>query len=103
MKRGHPAEFCYIIFSGSVFVNIQDQDKDGRSFTRTECVMGEGSLFGVRCGTPVGEGSLFGVRCGTPVGEGSLFGVRCETPVGEGSLFGVRCGTPVGEGNGMQV
>ena len=50
MKRGHPGEFFYIIFSGSAFVNIQDRDKEGRTFTRTECVMGEGSLCGVRGG-----------------------------------------------------
>ena len=61
MKRGHPGEFFYIIFSGSVFVNIQDRDKEGRTFTRTECVMGEGSLFGVRGGgQPVGWGRLVG-------------------------------------------
>ena len=50
MRRGHPGEFFYIIFSGSAFVNIQDRDKAGRTFTRTECVMEQGALFGVRGG-----------------------------------------------------
>lgn len=60
-------------------MNIQDRDKAGRTFTRTECVMEQGALFGVRGGDTgrVGVGNTSGGG-----GRETLMGVGGETLVG---------------------
>ena len=54
LKAGHRGVCCYFIFSGSLFVNIQEQEDDseggsgtGRSYYRTLCVLRTGDLVGV--------------------------------------------------------
>ena len=49
LRAGHPGMMFYLLFSGSVFVNIEEKaTKTGKVYTRTECVLPRGSMFGVR-------------------------------------------------------
>ena len=48
LKAGHPSYFSYLLISGSVFVNIIDEDPNtGKKCYRTTRVLQEGALFGV--------------------------------------------------------
>ena len=48
LKAGHPSYFSYLIISGSVFVNVEDEDpSNGKKCYRTTKILHEGALFGV--------------------------------------------------------
>jgi hypothetical protein len=48
LKTGQRGFFCYLIFSGSVFVNIDDYQNDtGKAYYRTVTVLKQGEMFGV--------------------------------------------------------
>ena len=47
LRRGHIGHNFYFIYSGSVFVNVQDTDSDGVPFIKTEAILGRGDSFGV--------------------------------------------------------
>ncbi|PVD29449.1 hypothetical protein C0Q70_08700 [Pomacea canaliculata] len=46
LRRGHVGHNFYFIYSGSVFVNVQDIDSEGQPFIKTEAVLGMGDSFG---------------------------------------------------------
>ena len=48
VRAGDKGYFCYLVFSGSVFVNIQRADElTGIEQYKTKDILREGSLFGV--------------------------------------------------------
>ncbi len=48
LRADHPPLNCYLLFSGSVFVNIREWDETkGLSYFRTHSVLQRGSIFGV--------------------------------------------------------
>lgn len=48
IRSGHLPLYCYFLFSGSVFVNIQEEDKSsGKKYYRTAAVLKQGTVFGV--------------------------------------------------------
>ena len=47
LRRGHIGHNFYFVYSGSVFVNVQDTDSDGVQFIKTEAILGRGDSFGV--------------------------------------------------------
>jgi len=48
LRAGHPGNSCYFIYSGSVFVNIEEKaSKTGKMYTKTLCVLPCGSMCGV--------------------------------------------------------
>ena len=48
LKAGHLSYFSYLIISGSVFVNVEDEDHaTGNKCYRTTKILHEGALFGV--------------------------------------------------------
>ena len=47
LRRGHVGFNFYFIFSGSVFVNIEDINIEGKRFEKTETVLARGDSFGV--------------------------------------------------------
>ena len=49
LRRGHIGHNFYFIFSGSVFVNVEDVNLDGERFIKTEAILGRGDSFGVCC------------------------------------------------------
>ena len=48
LRRGHVGQFYYIVYSGSVFVNVQDTRADGQVFHKTQAILTKGDAFGVR-------------------------------------------------------
>ncbi|XP_076437211.1 cyclic nucleotide-binding domain-containing protein 2-like [Babylonia areolata] len=46
LRRGHIGHNFYFIYSGSVFVNVQDIDSDGEPFIKTEAILAHGDSFG---------------------------------------------------------
>nr|KAG5714351.1 hypothetical protein BaRGS_018568 [Batillaria attramentaria] len=46
LRRGHIGHNFYFVYSGSVFVNVQDVDSDGNPFIKTEAILGRGDSFG---------------------------------------------------------
>ncbi|OWF39456.1 Cyclic nucleotide-binding domain-containing protein 2 [Mizuhopecten yessoensis] len=46
LRRGHVGFNFYFIFSGSVFVNLEDRNIDGEKFEKTETVLLRGDAFG---------------------------------------------------------
>ena len=50
VRAGTKGHFCYLIFAGSVFVNIKDHNKQtGGYYYHTVSVLHKGCFFGVRC------------------------------------------------------
>ena len=47
LKNGHVGLNFYFIYSGSVFVNQEDETKQGRVFSRTVATLCRGDSFGV--------------------------------------------------------
>ena len=48
IRAGHWGDMCYLLYSGSVFVNIEEKaSKTGKIYTKTKCVLQPGSVFGV--------------------------------------------------------
>ena len=48
IRTGHLSQFTYLLFSGSVFVNIEENDSEnGKKYYRTAAVLGKGTVFGV--------------------------------------------------------
>ena len=47
LRRGHVGFNYYFIYSGSVFVNIEDINIEGKKFDRTVAVLVRGDAFGV--------------------------------------------------------
>ena len=47
LRQGHIGHSFYFIFSGSVFVNLEDTDPLGRNFVKTEAILMKGDSFGV--------------------------------------------------------
>jgi len=48
LRVGHPGMLFYLIYSGSAFVNIEEvANKTGKIYTKTQCVLPRGSMFGV--------------------------------------------------------
>ena len=48
IRTGHLSQFTYLLFSGSVFVNIEENDlENGKKYYRTAAVLGKGTVFGV--------------------------------------------------------
>ena len=48
LRQGHVGVNFYFIYSGSVFVNINDTNMYGNQFVKTEAVLKRGDSFGVR-------------------------------------------------------
>ena len=49
IRTGHLSQYTYLLFSGSVFVNIEEKDPtNGKKYYRTAAVLGKGTVFGVR-------------------------------------------------------
>ncbi|XP_069114237.1 cyclic nucleotide-binding domain-containing protein 2-like [Argopecten irradians] len=46
LRRGHVGFNFYFIYSGSVFVNLEDRNIDGEKFEKTETVLVRGDAFG---------------------------------------------------------
>ncbi|XP_060081548.1 cyclic nucleotide-binding domain-containing protein 2-like [Ylistrum balloti] len=46
LRRGHVGFNFYFIYSGSVFVNLEDRNIDGKKFEKTETVLVRGDAFG---------------------------------------------------------
>ena len=47
-RVGDKGHFCYMVFSGSLFVNIQEKDEiTGKHCYKTKTILTEGNLFGV--------------------------------------------------------
>jgi hypothetical protein len=47
LRRGHIGQHFYFIYSGSVFVNVQEENGQGEKFLKTEVVFSKGDSFGV--------------------------------------------------------
>ena len=48
LREGHPGHSFYFIYSGSAFVNIEEKaSKTGKMYTKTQCVLPQGSICGV--------------------------------------------------------
>lgn len=47
LRQGHIGHNFYFIYSGSVFVNINDVNDSGVKFSRTEVILTKGDSFGV--------------------------------------------------------
>ena len=47
LRKGHVGRNYYIIFSGSVFVNVEDKNTFGDEFVKTETILSQGDAFGV--------------------------------------------------------
>lgn len=47
LREGHVGHNFYIVYSGSVFVNVNDVNSQGVSFVKTEVVLSKGDSFGV--------------------------------------------------------
>ena len=47
LRRGHVGINFYFIYSGSVFVNVEDVNTRGEHFEKTETVLARGDSFGV--------------------------------------------------------
>lgn len=47
LRRGHVGHNFYFVYSGSLFVNVQDTDSEGNPFIKTEAILGRGDSFGV--------------------------------------------------------
>ena len=47
LRKGHIGHNFYFIYSGSVFVNIEETDNAGEMFSKTEAVLSKGDSFGV--------------------------------------------------------
>ena len=48
IRAGQWGNSCYFLYSGSVFVNIEEKaSKTGKMYTKTKCVLSPGSVFGV--------------------------------------------------------
>ncbi|CAD5112445.1 DgyrCDS1667 [Dimorphilus gyrociliatus] len=46
LRRGHVGQNFYFIFSGSVFVNVEETNSKGQTFYKTEVVLKRGESFG---------------------------------------------------------
>ncbi|ELT93107.1 hypothetical protein CAPTEDRAFT_85725, partial [Capitella teleta] len=46
LRRGHVGQNFYFIYSGSVFVNVEDMNAQGEKFVKTEVVLTKGDSFG---------------------------------------------------------
>ena len=47
LRKGHIGQNFYFIFSGSVFVDIEEKNNAGEMFNKTEAVLSKGDSFGV--------------------------------------------------------
>lgn len=47
LRKGHVGQNFYFIYSGSVFVNVEDTNAQGEKFVKTEVVLHKGDSFGV--------------------------------------------------------
>lgn len=47
LRKGHIGLNFYFIYSGSVFINVDDVNAKGESFVKTEVVLSRGDAFGV--------------------------------------------------------
>ena len=48
IRTGHLSQYTYLLFSGSIFVNIEESDPtNGKKYYRTAAVLGKGTVFGV--------------------------------------------------------
>ena len=47
LRQGHVGQNFYLVYSGSVFVNVDDVTSSGDRFTKTEAVLSRGDSFGV--------------------------------------------------------
>ncbi len=47
LRKGHVGQNFYFIYSGSVFVNLQEKLENGDIFVKTEAVLSKGDSFGV--------------------------------------------------------
>ena len=56
LRRGHVGQHFYFIYSGSVFVNVEDENSNGDKFTKTEVVFSKGDSFGVSIATNLSYG-----------------------------------------------
>ena len=48
LRKGHVGQNFYFIYSGSVFINVDDTNVQGEKFVKTEVVLTKGDSFGVR-------------------------------------------------------
>ncbi|XP_041366762.1 uncharacterized protein LOC121381506 [Gigantopelta aegis] len=46
LRQGHIGQNFYLVYSGSVFVNVNDVTSSGERFTKTEAVLSRGDSFG---------------------------------------------------------
>ena len=47
LRKGHIGVNFYFIYSGSVFINVEDTTPQGKTFVKTEATLGLGDSFGV--------------------------------------------------------
>ena len=47
LRKGHIGVNFYFIYSGSVFINVEETSSTGAKFVRTETVLHHGDSFGV--------------------------------------------------------
>lgn len=47
LRKGHVGQNFYFLYSGSVFVNVEDINAQGEKFVKTEVVLSKGDSFGV--------------------------------------------------------
>ena len=48
LRKGHVGQNFYFLYSGSVFVNVDDVTASGQVFSKTQVVLYKGDSFGVR-------------------------------------------------------
>lgn len=49
LRIGHVGQNFFFIYSGSAFVNVEDQTSSGEVFLKTQVVFSKGDSFGVSC------------------------------------------------------
>ena len=47
LRKGHIGQNFYFVFSGSVFVNVEEEGPDGKRLIRTDAILTKGDSFGV--------------------------------------------------------
>ncbi|XP_050411108.1 uncharacterized protein LOC126825508 [Patella vulgata] len=54
LRQGHPGEYLYFIYAGSVMIQVEMEDKNGKIFNTTENIIKSGANFGEEA--LIGEG-----------------------------------------------